>query len=266
MSAAGRGRPARRPFLAVDVGGALNVVGVLVAYLSLSTLVPAAVAIGYGESPWPFLLAGAIAGGLGGGIAFATRGDAPARNPRRLPRRLAHVARRRRAGGAAVPARRRAAARPAGRRVLRGDVRLQHDRREPAGRRRGAAARPPDVAPAHAVARRDRDHRARARRPPAAPRRRPSAARARDAGARDRDAERADPGHRPARLDPLHRADGHAVRDPARPRLERRRRGDDPVQRGRARPDDDPDRQASRPRRARSRTSPRRRSGSWSCS
>ena len=71
-----RGQPARRPrFLAVDVNGALHVVGRLTAYLSASTLVPAAVAVGYDEPAWPFLAAGVIAGGIGGLAALATRGD-----------------------------------------------------------------------------------------------------------------------------------------------------------------------------------------------
>ena len=52
----------RPPLLAVDVRGALHVVGVLIAYLSLSTLVPTGFALGYSESPWPFLFAGAIVG------------------------------------------------------------------------------------------------------------------------------------------------------------------------------------------------------------
>jgi trk system potassium uptake protein TrkH len=64
----------RAPFLAVDVRGALNIVGTLIAYLSAATLVPAGVAIGYGESPWPFLAAGAIGGAAGAAVAFATRG------------------------------------------------------------------------------------------------------------------------------------------------------------------------------------------------
>ncbi|NUT55992.1 MAG: TrkH family potassium uptake protein [Thermoleophilia bacterium] len=76
MSPAERGRGVRRtPFLAVDVVGALNVVGTLLAYLSLSVLVPAGVAIGYGEDVWPFLLAGAIAGGIGFGTSRLTRGE-----------------------------------------------------------------------------------------------------------------------------------------------------------------------------------------------
>jgi trk system potassium uptake protein len=65
----------RRGFLAVDVIGALHIVGTLVAYLSLATLVPAAVALGYDEPVWPFLAAGALAGSIGGGVALATRGD-----------------------------------------------------------------------------------------------------------------------------------------------------------------------------------------------
>jgi trk system potassium uptake protein TrkH len=71
-----RGRRVRRPpFLAVDVRGALHVVGTLVAYLSASTLVPAVVAVGYDESPWPFLAAGAIVGAIGAASALLTRGE-----------------------------------------------------------------------------------------------------------------------------------------------------------------------------------------------
>ena len=76
MTAAPRGREKRRPpFLAVDVRGVLHVVGTLVAYLSAATLVPAGVAVGYGESPWPFLAAGAIMGALGSAVALTMRGD-----------------------------------------------------------------------------------------------------------------------------------------------------------------------------------------------
>lgn len=76
MSAADRGRSERRPpFLAVDVAGALHIVGTLLAYLSVSTLVPAAFAIRYDEPVWPFLAAGAIAAGVGIGTVLATRGD-----------------------------------------------------------------------------------------------------------------------------------------------------------------------------------------------
>ncbi|MDX6397439.1 MAG: trk/ktr system potassium uptake protein, partial [Gaiellaceae bacterium] len=76
MNATARGRRVGRPpFLAVDLSGALHVVGTLVAYLSASTLVPAAVAVGYGESPWPFLGAGGIVGAVGAGTALLTRGE-----------------------------------------------------------------------------------------------------------------------------------------------------------------------------------------------
>jgi trk system potassium uptake protein len=65
----------RRGFLAVDIVGVLNLVGTLVAYLSLAPLLPAAVALGYEESAWPFLAATAIGGGLGLAAMLATRGE-----------------------------------------------------------------------------------------------------------------------------------------------------------------------------------------------
>ena len=64
-----------RPRSAVDLVGAINLVATLTKYLSLATLVPAAVAIGYSEPPWPFLLGGVIVGGVSLGIEFLTRGD-----------------------------------------------------------------------------------------------------------------------------------------------------------------------------------------------
>ncbi len=75
MSTVAARRPTRAPLLAVDVKGALNVVGTLIAYLSAATLVPAAIALGYRESPWPFLAAGAIGAAAGLGVGYATRGD-----------------------------------------------------------------------------------------------------------------------------------------------------------------------------------------------
>jgi hypothetical protein len=83
-------RSRRQPLLAVDVLGALNIVGMLVAYLSVSTLVPAAFAIGYGEPFWPFLAAGAIVGATGLAVARATRGDRRL-GCERLPRRRADL-------------------------------------------------------------------------------------------------------------------------------------------------------------------------------
>jgi trk system potassium uptake protein TrkH len=75
VSVVARAAGAQRPLLAVDVRGALNLVATLVKYLSLATLVPAAVAIGYGEPPWPFLLAGAIVAGAALGVERLTRGE-----------------------------------------------------------------------------------------------------------------------------------------------------------------------------------------------
>ena len=43
----------------VDVSGALNLVGWLIKYLALAFLFPAAIAVGYGEPVWPFLVAAA---------------------------------------------------------------------------------------------------------------------------------------------------------------------------------------------------------------
>jgi trk system potassium uptake protein TrkH len=65
----------KRQWLAVDLLGALNLVATLTAYLSLSVLVPAAVAIGYGEPFWPFLGAGALVGGAALAAARATAGE-----------------------------------------------------------------------------------------------------------------------------------------------------------------------------------------------
>jgi trk system potassium uptake protein len=68
-------RSRRPPLLAVDVLGALHIVGMLVAYLSVATLLPAVFAVGYDEPVWPFLAAGGIVGGVGLALARVTRGD-----------------------------------------------------------------------------------------------------------------------------------------------------------------------------------------------
>ncbi|HKX48358.1 MAG TPA: TrkH family potassium uptake protein [Gaiellaceae bacterium] len=57
-----------RTYLGLDIPGALGLTGTLLAYLSLSSLVPLAFAIGYREPVLPFLAAGAIAGGVGLGL------------------------------------------------------------------------------------------------------------------------------------------------------------------------------------------------------
>jgi trk system potassium uptake protein TrkH len=58
----------------VDVGGALNLVGSLIKYLSPAFLFPACVAVGYGEPVWPFLVAGAATAAFGLGLERVTEG------------------------------------------------------------------------------------------------------------------------------------------------------------------------------------------------
>ena len=60
--------------LGVDVGGALNLVGSLIKYLSPAFLFPTAIAIGYREPVWPFLVAGVVAAGVGIGLEAVTDG------------------------------------------------------------------------------------------------------------------------------------------------------------------------------------------------
>ena len=56
MTTSELGRAGRRaPLLAVNVVGALHVVGILLMYLSLAVLLPTGFAIGYGEPVWPLL-------------------------------------------------------------------------------------------------------------------------------------------------------------------------------------------------------------------
>ena len=62
------GRVAGRTRLAIDLPGALGLTGTMIAYLSLSSLVPAAAAVGYGEPVWPFLAAGGLTGAVGLGL------------------------------------------------------------------------------------------------------------------------------------------------------------------------------------------------------
>ena len=66
--------PVRLSPLGVDVGGALNLVGSLVTYLSPAFLFPAAIAAGYGEPAWPFLVSGVVTAGFGLGLERVTRG------------------------------------------------------------------------------------------------------------------------------------------------------------------------------------------------
>jgi trk system potassium uptake protein TrkH len=67
-------RAVRRETVGVDVGGALNLVGALLRYLSLAFLFPTGVALWYGDSPWPFVVAGALTAGTGFALERATAG------------------------------------------------------------------------------------------------------------------------------------------------------------------------------------------------
>ena len=60
--------------LGVDLAGAANLVGALLKYFSLAFLVPAAIALGYGESVWPFLGAAAITAASGFALELGTQG------------------------------------------------------------------------------------------------------------------------------------------------------------------------------------------------
>jgi len=67
-----RQSPRRSTWLAVDVAAVVNLVGTLGKYLGLAVLLPIAVALWYGESVWPFLVAGALTSGLGLALERAT--------------------------------------------------------------------------------------------------------------------------------------------------------------------------------------------------
>jgi trk system potassium uptake protein len=70
------GRRIGRPrTLAVDVRGAANLVATLLLYLSPAALAPAAVALWYGESPWPFVAATVIAAAVAFTVERLTRGE-----------------------------------------------------------------------------------------------------------------------------------------------------------------------------------------------
>jgi trk system potassium uptake protein TrkH len=60
--------------LGVDIRGALNLVGSLIKYLSPGFLLPAAIALGYGEAVWPFLVSGAVTFACGAGLEALTDG------------------------------------------------------------------------------------------------------------------------------------------------------------------------------------------------
>jgi trk system potassium uptake protein TrkH len=61
----------------VDFAATGNLVGTLILYLSPAALLPAAIAIGYGERFWSYVLTAAIAAAFGFGLARLTAGAAP---------------------------------------------------------------------------------------------------------------------------------------------------------------------------------------------
>ena len=61
----------------MDLVATMGLVGTLLLYLSPSALLPAAVAVGYGEAFWPYLAAGAIAAGAGFGLSRIAAGAGP---------------------------------------------------------------------------------------------------------------------------------------------------------------------------------------------
>jgi trk system potassium uptake protein TrkH len=75
VSAVARARAVPRRPRAVELGGALALVGTLIKYLSLAALVPTAAAIVYSEPFWPFLAAGGIAAAVGLALERLGRGE-----------------------------------------------------------------------------------------------------------------------------------------------------------------------------------------------
>jgi trk system potassium uptake protein TrkH len=67
--------PPRR--LGVEVRGSLGLVGMLVKWLGLAPIFPLLLALGYGESPWPFLAASVASAGIGAGLERVGSGRVP---------------------------------------------------------------------------------------------------------------------------------------------------------------------------------------------
>ncbi|MCY7302846.1 MAG: TrkH family potassium uptake protein [Thermoleophilia bacterium] len=71
------GRQQAPPRLTVDVRGAFGLIGTLTKYLAVAPLLPAALALAYRESPWPFLLSAAIVAFVGLALERLGLGTAP---------------------------------------------------------------------------------------------------------------------------------------------------------------------------------------------
>jgi trk system potassium uptake protein TrkH len=67
-------RVVRGETLGVDLGAALNLVAALVKWFSLAFLVPAAIAVGYGEDAWIFVVPCAVTAAFGAGLERVTSG------------------------------------------------------------------------------------------------------------------------------------------------------------------------------------------------
>ncbi len=66
--------PGRGAGLAVNVRGSLQLTGAMLTPLGLAFLLPAAVAAGYGEPVWPFLVSAVVTSGVGLGVQRVTEG------------------------------------------------------------------------------------------------------------------------------------------------------------------------------------------------
>jgi trk system potassium uptake protein TrkH len=106
-------RTGRLRALAIDVSGALNLVGSLIWPLGLAFMFPAAIAVGYGEPAWPFLVSGVATASFGPSLERLTTGKGANRRSRGVsggqPRLVGGCCGRR----AALRARRAQLARPA---------------------------------------------------------------------------------------------------------------------------------------------------------
>ncbi len=67
-------RTLARTSVGLDIGAGLNLIGSILKYLALAFLLPAGVALVYGEPPWPFVGGGAATGAFGWALEGLTQG------------------------------------------------------------------------------------------------------------------------------------------------------------------------------------------------